>query len=86
MSRPFPSWDGRQAERGALQLAGAELDVFLTMDQNLQYEQNLEGVAIAIIVLQCQTNRFDDLLPLVPRLIETLQAGTAAGEIIRIGV
>lgn len=38
-----------------LQLAGEEFDLFITSDQNLQYQQNLSGRRIAI--LELSTNK-----------------------------
>jgi predicted nuclease of predicted toxin-antitoxin system len=41
-------------------------DLFITMDKGLQYEQNLTGRKIAIIVIRAKSNRLADLLPHVP--------------------
>lgn len=38
-------------------------EVFLTMDKGLQYEQNLAGHRIAILIVRAKSNRLDDLLP-----------------------
>ena len=51
-----------------LRLAQAQFDVFVTVDQNLSFKQNLPKFTIAVIVLQAQTNRLKDLLPLIPHL------------------
>jgi hypothetical protein len=55
-----------------LRLASAEFDVFLTADQNLDEQRNVSHHDIAIIVLVARSNRLDDLIPLVPRLLELL--------------
>ena len=60
--------------------------MFVTMDQNLQYQQNLEGASIAIVVLECRTNRLDDLLPLIPKLLDVLRSNLGPGEVVRVGV
>jgi hypothetical protein len=63
-----------------LALAGREFDVFLTVDRNLAFQQNLPAFTVAVIVLQARTNRLADLLPLVPHLLAALPAaerGTA---------
>jgi hypothetical protein len=62
-----------------LRLAAAEFDVFLTSDRNLSYQQNVRTFGIAVIVLIAASNRVQDLLPLVPRILEalaTVQPGT----------
>lgn len=49
-----------------LALAEAEFDVFITVDRNLSFQQNLPQFDIAVIVLQAASNRLADLKPLVP--------------------
>ena len=63
----------------------ADGDVFVTMDMNLQYQQHLEGSGIAVVVLECRSNRFEDLLPLVPQLIEVLTNPLTSGKVVRVG-
>ena len=53
-----------------LRVAEAEYDVFVTADQNLQYQQNLAGFGLLVVVLAARTNRLEDLIPLVPKLLE----------------
>ena len=53
-----------------LRSAEPNYDVFITADQNLQYQQNLAGFEIGVVVLSARTNRVQDLLPLIPRLLE----------------
>ena len=55
-----------------LALAAVDFDVFVTSDRNLSYQQNLSTFNIAVIVLVAASNRFGDLRPLVPRLLEVL--------------
>ena len=55
-----------------LELASSEFDVFLTSDRNLSHQQNLSAFDIAVIVLVAASNRFDDLRPLTPRILEAL--------------
>lgn len=55
-----------------LALAAVDLDVFLTTDRNLSYQQNLSAFDIAVVVLVGPSNRIDDLRPLVPRVLEVL--------------
>jgi len=56
-----------------LDAAQVEFDVLLTVDQNLQYQQNLEERQLALVVLIAQDNRVVTLLPLVPTLLVLLQ-------------
>lgn len=59
-----------------LQLAAGEFDAFLTADQNLEHQQNLAGLPIAVVVLVAPVNRIEALRPLVPRLLQALEALT----------
>ncbi len=53
-------------ERGLLRIASREFDAFITADQNLQYQQNLVGFDIGVIVLAAKSNRLEDVLPILP--------------------
>jgi hypothetical protein len=46
--------------------------VLLTVDQNLRYQQNLQGRAIAVVVLIAGGITVEDLCPLVPAVEQTL--------------
>ena len=55
-----------------LALAAQEFDVFVTVDRNLTFQQNLPNFTIAVVVLRAPTNRLEELRPLVPKLLEAL--------------
>ncbi|MCY7284622.1 MAG: DUF5615 family PIN-like protein [Cyanobacteria bacterium CAN_BIN43] len=55
-----------------LPLAAGEFDVFLTVDRNLPFQQNLEVLDLAIVILQARSNRLVDLQSLVPAILEIL--------------
>ena len=57
-----------------LALTSQQFDVFVTVDQNLSYQQNLSGKSIAVIVLQGKTNRLADLKPLVSSLLAAIDS------------
>ena len=71
-------WGG--VKNGALlRLASGQFDAFITVDQNLPYQQNTTTLAIAVVVLAARSNTLADLLPLIPRLesaLERVEAGT----------
>jgi hypothetical protein len=76
-------WSGiRNGE--LLALADAEFDLFLTVDQNLKYQQNLKAFDIGIILLVARNNRLKTLLPLMPEVREALE-NIKAGDFIRVG-
>jgi len=57
-----------------LTLAAREFDVFVTVDRNLSFQQNLPAFAIAVIVLRAKSNRLTELRPLVPDLLASIPA------------
>ena len=52
--------------------AQTQFDVFVTVDRNLAFQQNIPQFTIAVIVLQAKTNRLKDLHPLLPKLLQIL--------------
>jgi len=59
-----------------LALAEAEFDVFITVDRNLSFQQNLPQFDIAVIVLQALSNRLADLKPLASKVLAILARAT----------
>ena len=55
-----------------LALAEKEFDVFLTVDRNLAFQQNLPKFAIAVLVLHARSNRLADLKPLAENVLSIL--------------
>jgi len=77
-------WSGK--ENGELlRFAADSFDVLLTADQNLEHQQNLSTLPIAVVVLVAQTNRIESLAPLVPQLLERLKT-LPPRRLVRIGV
>ena len=63
--------------------AAGQTDAFVTMDRKLEREHDLT-VPFGVIVLLARSNRVEQVLPLVPRLLEALQR-TRPGQIDHIG-
>ncbi|MEP7346041.1 MAG: hypothetical protein ABI877_12270 [Gemmatimonadaceae bacterium] len=64
--------------------AAAGFEAFVTPDQNLEYQQNLSRVGLAVVVVRARSNRIEDLVPLVPRLLEILVTAKP-GQIVHVG-
>jgi len=62
----------------------AGFDLFLTMDKSLQYQQNLSGRSIAILVVRPKSNRLKDLLPHL-EACRLIMSSILPGEVIRVG-
>jgi hypothetical protein len=66
---PQMGWSG--IKNGELLiLAEREFDVFVTVDRNLSFQQNLPKFNIAVLVLHATSNRLADLKPLVPKIFQ----------------
>jgi uncharacterized protein DUF5615 len=62
-----------------LSRAAESFDVVLSADQNIEFQQNLAKLPVAVIVLIAKTNRIESLEPLVAQLLgvlETIQPRT----------
>jgi hypothetical protein len=57
-----------------LNLASEQFDIFLTVDRNLAFQQNIALLPIAVIVLHGRSNRLADLKRLVPNLLTAIGA------------
>ena len=58
-----------------LALAATKFDVLPTMDQNIEFQQNLSTLPIlpmAILVVEAVSNRMEHLQPLVPEILKAL--------------
>jgi hypothetical protein len=55
-----------------LALAEEEFDIFITVDRNLSFQQNLPQFNIAVVVLQASSNRLADMNPVVPNILAIL--------------
>jgi hypothetical protein len=75
---------GQQAEWRAARLGGCRVDVFLTVDRALSYQQDVSAFDIAVVVLVARSNSIDDLRPLTPQVLGTLNKA-ARGQVTLIG-
>lgn len=76
-------WAGTR--NGALmKRAGAVCDVFISMDGNIEHQQNLTGLSFGVVVIEALSNRMADLLPVVPDLLHAIDA-VLPGEVRRVG-
>lgn len=55
-----------------LAAAAGNFDVLITMDKSLPSQQLLAQHGIAVFVLRARSNRLEDLIPLVPKIISAL--------------
>ncbi|MBP8251277.1 MAG: hypothetical protein KAX40_02855 [Herpetosiphon sp.] len=60
------------------------IDVFVTADQNLQYQQNIAYSDVGVIVIVAINNRLETLLPCMLEVNNVVQT-IMAGQVIDIG-
>jgi len=81
---PQMGWSG--VKNGELlALAEKEFEVFITVDRNLSFQQNLPQFNIAVLVLHAPSNRLADLRPLAPKILSMLPT-LPKGQAERVGV
>lgn len=68
-----------------LGVAEKNFDVFLTVDRNLPFQQNLQKFNISVVVLTGLTTRLKDLRPLIPNLLKILPSAKR-GEVVSVGI
>lgn len=73
-ARTVPQGWAGQRNGDLLALAEGQFDVFLTVDRNLSFQNDLHRFALAVVVLHATSNKLADLRPLVPALLLTLGA------------
>ncbi|HLK81524.1 MAG TPA: hypothetical protein VKT99_08525 [Xanthobacteraceae bacterium] len=70
-------WAG--LKKGELpQLAATQFDILLTVDRNLEYQQNFAGLALAVIIVHASSNDVTMLRPLMSAVLAAIpktQAG-----------
>lgn len=65
---PAAGWAGKKNGELLALMESHAYDVFITADQNTQYQQNLKGRRIAIIVLTLPGLHFDYIVPLADKI------------------
>jgi hypothetical protein len=79
---PENGWAG--IKNGALlRLMEPVFEVFITIDGNMQYQQNLNTVEIGVIVLVAPDNTMDTLQSLAPQILQALD-GIQPGQVVKV--
>ena len=64
-------WSGKK-NGDLLRAAEAEFDVLVTMDTNMQHQQNLSLYNLAVVLISAPSNRRKDILPAMPAVNQIL--------------
>lgn len=69
----------RNSSAGARKLRRAQgvCEVFVTLDRNLEFQQNIKILSFGIVVVRARSNRIADLAPHIPNILQAAnQVGT----------
>ncbi|HWB17540.1 MAG TPA: DUF5615 family PIN-like protein [Vicinamibacterales bacterium] len=67
-----------------LRRASGNVDVFVTMDRNLEHQQHFTDLPFGIVLVIARSNRMTDLTPLVPGILAAI-AKVERGKLDRVG-
>ena len=76
-------WAGK-TNGDLLTLAQTDFDVFLTVDRNLAFQQNINRFKIAVVVLVARSNKHAALQPLIAEVLSVVTS-LVPGQVIRVG-
>lgn len=76
-------WSGKKNGELLQLMVQESFTIFLTTDQNLQYQQNLQQAGVAVVVLVAPSNRLPDLVPLIPS-VRSVLATISPGKVIEV--
>lgn len=76
-------WSGKKNGE-LLALADPLFDVFLTLDKNLPFQQNLDSGRVAVLIIYAYSSRLADLLPVLPECLVAL-ATIQPRQVVRVG-
>ena len=79
---PEHGWTGL-LNGALLRAADGEFDAFVTLDRGLEYQQDLRGLSLRVVVVRAVSNKYEDLLPLVPS-IQAALARLGPGSLARV--
>jgi predicted nuclease of predicted toxin-antitoxin system len=75
-------WGGKR-NGVLLALANREFDLLLTADHGYEYQQNVTGLRISVVILGGKSNTYESLAPLVPAILEAI-SGLDSGVVVKL--
>jgi hypothetical protein len=65
-------WNGLK-NGDLLKKALQKFDIIITIDQKRAYQQSIAGLEIAVIALQADSNRYQDLVPFIDPAVKVIK-------------
>jgi len=69
------NWLGKKNGELLRLMTESQFDIFITVDKNLPYQQNLEKLPVSIFVLCAYDNRRETLQRLIPSIYKRIEEG-----------
>ena len=83
-ARTVPEMGWASKENGdLLGLAEHKFEVFLTVNRNLSYQQDVSGFKTAVVVIEAKGNKYSDLQPLIAKVLAVL-SGVVPGHVVKV--
>lgn len=60
-------------------------DVFVTLDRNLEFQQNVKVLSFGVVVVRARSNRIADLTPHITSILEAVSR-IAPGHVEKVGI
>jgi hypothetical protein len=79
---PLAGWAGIQ-NGDLLRRISGNFEAFITIDGNLAHQQNTGKLSFGVVVLGAPSNKIEDIRPLIPEILQSLQA-LKPGQVIRV--
>ena len=80
---PEAGWAGKKNGELLSLAENTGFQVFVSLDQGIEFQQNLTGRNIAVILLHAKSNRLADLIPLAEKILSSLSS-IEPGQLVRI--
>lgn len=77
-------WSGKRNGELLELMRERRFEAFVSVEQNVEFQQNVKDSGIAVVVLAARTNRLKELRPLAPAVLGVLST-IRPGELERIG-
>ena len=71
---PEAGWAGKKNGELLSLAQNAGFQVFVSLDQGIEFQQNLTGRNIAVVLLRAKSNRLPDLIPLAGKILMSLSS------------
>jgi hypothetical protein len=80
---PEMGWSGKKNGELLQLMGGKGFEVLVTVDQNVQHQQDVQAAGVAVVVLVAASNRLSDLVPLMPS-VQTALGSIKPGDVVEI--